>query len=61
MPYPSSVGARGTGSILFLLGQGPAGLAALQEDKMRSEGPPGWPASRSVVPKVFQEISKEGV
>lgn len=42
-------------------GQGPTWLAALKEHRMKSEDPPGWPASRCIGPKrVLREVSKEG-
>lgn len=60
MPHPPSQYRR-TGSFLDLLGQGPTWLAALKE-QMKSEDPPGWPASRRIGSKrVSREVSKEGM
>lgn len=53
MPYLPSVGDKKNRQHSIFARPGP-NLAALKEHKMRSEGPPGWPASRSAVPKVFK-------
>lgn len=52
---------RRTGSFLYLLGWGPTWLVSLKEHKMKSEDPPGWPASRCIGPKRVREVSKEGM